>query len=301
MSAQHLSIYLDDWILEQVRAGEHNFFKRLIGAVETADWTVSLHRTGPEARAAAPAREGYALYRMEPPTHARALTCRRTYVGAFWHVETEAERWDWPVAQAAFDADEVDGEAAAQFFFSTRNRLYPGVKPSDEEDLAFIPLQGRLLDHRSFQSVSPVQMIEEVLARHSGPVVATLHPNEDYTAREIEALEAIAARYSRFRFQSGGSPELLRRCRFVATQNSALALEGFFLRKPAILFGLSDFHHIAGSVPREGIEAAFAKLRETPPVARYLYWFLQLQSLNAGRPEFEDRLRARLRHFGWPI
>ncbi|MEO1949863.1 MAG: hypothetical protein ABGX09_07185, partial [Thioclava sp.] len=163
MSVQHLSIYLDDWILEQVRAGEHNFFKRLIGAVEAADWTVSLHQTGPEARAAAPACEGYALYRMEPPTHARALTCRRTYVGAFWHVEAEAERWDWPVAQASFDADDVDGEAAAEFFFSTRNRLYPGVKPSDEEDLAFIPLQGRLLDHRSFQSVSPVQMIEEVL------------------------------------------------------------------------------------------------------------------------------------------
>ncbi|KEO54298.1 hypothetical protein [Thioclava pacifica] len=301
MNERHLSIYLDDWILEDVRAGRHNFFRRLIGAVEAAGWSVSLHETGPEARHEAPHKPGYALYRMEAPTHARALTCRRSYVGAFWHVEKMAERWDWPVAQATFAANSVDGEAAAQFFFAMRKRLYPGVKPSNDDNLAFIPLQGRLLDHRSFQAVSPVQMIEEVIARHDGPVVATLHPREHYDGAEINALEALNARFPRFRFQSGGSHELLPRCKFVATQNSALALEGFFLRKPAVLFGLSDFHHIAGSVPRDGIEAAFGKLRQTPPVARYLYWFLQLNALNAGRPEFEDRLRAQLWACGWPI
>lgn len=301
MSERHLSIYLDDWILKDVRDGSHNFFRRLIGAVEAAGWSTSLHQTGPEARRAAPDRPGYALYRMEAPTHDRALTCRRTYVGAFWHVEVSAERWDWPVARVHFDADSIDGEDAAHFFFGTRNRLYPGVKPVDEDNLAFIPLQGRLTEHRSFQAMSPVQMIEAVIARHSGPVVATLHPRESYSEGEIAALEALAARFPRFRFQTGGSPDLLRRCRFVATQNSALALEGFFLRKPAVLFALSDFHHIAGSVPRDGIEAAFARLSQTPPVARYLYWFLQLNALNAGRPEFEERLRAQLRQFGWPI
>jgi hypothetical protein len=36
-------------------------------------------------------------------------------------------------------------------------------------------------------------------------------------------------------------------------------------------------------------------------VARYLYWFLQLNALNAGRPEFEERLREQLRACGWPI
>ncbi|MBC7146310.1 MAG: hypothetical protein H5U24_13010 [Thioclava marina] len=301
MTERHLSIYLDDWILAQVREGSQNFFKRLIGAVEEADWTVSLHETGPEARREAPDEPGYALFRMEPPTHERALTCRRTYLGAFWHVERVAERWDWPVAKATFVANDIDGEAAQKFFSATKNRLYPGIIPSDEDNLAFIPLQGRLLDYRSFQAVSPVQMIEEVIARHEGPVVATLHPRESYKPAEIAALEALSARFPRFRFQSGGSLDLLPRCKFVVTQNSALALEGFFLRKPAVLFGLSDFHHIAGSVPRDGIEAAFEKLRQTPPVARYLYWFLQLNALNAGRPEFEERLREQLRACGWPI
>lgn len=301
MTERHLSIYLDDWILAQVREGSQNFFKRLIGAVEAVGWTVSLHETGPEARRAARDRPGYALFRMEPPTHERALTCRRTYLGAFWHVERVAERWDWPVAQAAFNADDVDGEAAQQFFAAKKNRLYPGVNPRNEDNLAFVPLQGRLRAHRSFQAMSPVQMIEEVIARHDGPVIATLHPREDYSAKDIAALEGLSARFPRFQFQKGGSLDLLPYCKFVATQNSALALEGFFFRKPAVLFGLSDFHHIAGSVPRDGIEAAFARLEETPPVSRYLYWFLQLNALNAGRPEFEAQLRAQLRACGWPI
>lgn len=301
MTERHLSIYLDDWSLARVRKGSQNFFKRLIGAVEAAGWTVSLHETGPEARRAAPDRPGYALFRMEPPTHERALTCRRTYLGAFWHVERVAERWDWPVAQAEFRPDEIDGEAAQQFFAATKNRLYPGVNPRNEDNLAFVPLQGRLRAHRSFQAMSPMQMIEDVLARHDGPVIATLHPREDYSAKDIAALEGLSARFPRFQFQRGGSLDLLPYCKFVATQNSALALEGFFFRKPALLFGLSDFHHIAGSVPRDGIEAAFARLDETPPVSRYLYWFLQLNALNAGRPEFEEQLQAQLRACGWPI
>lgn len=301
MTERHLSIYLDPTTLSQVREGQHNFFARLIGALKAVDWGVSLHETGPIARRDARNKPGYALYHMEPPTHARALTCRRSYVGAFWHIEDSAERWEWPVAKAAFDADEIDGQEAAKFFGIRKNRLYPGVNPTNERDLALIALQGKLRDHRSFQAMSPIQMIEEVLARHAGPVVATLHPKEIYTADEIAALEQIASRFSRFHFQLGGSPALLPKCQFVATQNSALALEGYFLRKPAILFAKSEFHHIAGSVSRDGLEAAFQYRDRTPPVARYLYWLLQLNALNAGRPEFEERLRAHLKNFGWPI
>ena len=300
MTERHLSIYLDPATLSQVREGQHNFFTRLIGALRTVNWSVDLHKTSPAARRAARKKPGYALYHMEPPTHARALTCRRSYVGAFWHIEDSAERWEWPVAKADFNADGIDGTEAAHFFGKWKNRLYPGVNPTNEDDLALIALQGKLRDHRSFQAMSPIQMIKEVLARHAGPVIATLHPKETYTPNEFTALERLASQFSRFRFQLGGSPDLLPHCRYVATQNSALALEGFFLRKPAILFAKSEFHHIAGSVPRDGMDGAFQRLAQTPPVARYLYWFLQLNALNAGRPEFEDRLRAHLRAFDWP-
>ena len=301
MTERHLSIYLDPATLFQVREGQHNFFTRLIGALRAVNWTVDLHETGPAARRAARKKPGYALYHMEPPTHTRALTCRRSYVGAFWHIEDSAERWEWPVAKADFHLDDIDGKAAAQFFGMWKNRLYSGANPTNEDDLALIALQGRLLEHRSFQAMSPIQMIEEVLARHAGAAVATLHPKETYTVDEITALERLASQFPRFRFQLGGSPDLLSKCRFVATQNSALALEGLFLRKPAILFAQSEFHHIVGSVPRDGLDAAFQRLNQTPPVARYLYWFLQLQALNAGRPEFETQLRAHLKKFDWPI
>ncbi len=301
MGERHLSIYLDDRVLTEVRAGKHNFFKRLIGALEGAGWRVELLETGIGARLTAPDRAGYALYRMEAPTHDRALTCRRSYVGAFWHVEAQAERWLWPVARSGFDPDTIDAKAAGGFYGACLTRFYPDARPSDTENLAFIPLQGMLMHQRSFQSMSPLRMIEEVLARHDGPVRASLHPRETYCEEERIALQRLTRQFPNFRFQTGGSQDLLRRCHFVATMNSALALDGFFLRKPAILFAKTDFHHIAGSVPRDGIGAAFARLHQPPPVARYLYWLLHLNALNAGRPEFEDRLLSRLRNLGWPI
>ncbi|TMV94090.1 hypothetical protein FGG78_03365 [Thioclava sp. BHET1] len=301
MPERHLSLYLPPTTRSQAAAGDHNFFNRLTRALEAADWTVSLHETGAAARRAARHSPGYVMYHMEPPTHARALTCRRSYFSAFWHVEASAERWEWPVAKATFNADDIDGTAAGGFFGHWQKRLYSGVNCTDRQNLALIALQGKLTQHRSFQSMSPLEMIEAVLARHPGPTVATLHPKETYARSNINALERIAARFSRFSFQMGGSHDLLPHCSFLVTQNSGLALDGYFLRKPAIFFGRSDIDHIAGSVPRDGIDAAFARRHQAPPVARYLYWRFALHALNAGRPEFEETLRGNLRGFGWPI
>ncbi|MBW0158126.1 hypothetical protein [Sedimentimonas flavescens] len=300
-TAPLLWIYLDAPTLGRVRAGQHNFFARLIGAVQGAGWQVNLRESTLAERLAAPGREGYALYHMEEPTHDRALTCRRAYVGAFWRIERVAARWDWPVAKARFEPETVDPVEAARFAEQWRNRLYSSKSLPSDAGFCFLPLQGRLLETRSFQAMSPVAMIEETLARTDLPVLATLHPRESYTAEEITALERLAARHPRLRIEKGGSDAALRNCRFVVTQNSSLAFEGYFHRKPAVLFARIDFHHIAGSVPRDGIDGAFASLKARPEFDRYLFWFLQKRALNAGRPEFEAALLDHLRKRGWPI
>ena len=296
-----LWIYLDAPTLDRVRAGQHNFFGRLIGAVKGAGWQVNLRESTLAERLAAPEREGYALYHMEEPTHDRALTCRRVYVGAFWRIERVAARWDWPVAKAQFSPETVDAAEAVRFVDQWKNRLYSTENRPSDEGFCFIPLQGRLREARSFQAMSPIEMIEETLARTDLPLVATLHPRESYTAEEIGALEALTARFPRLRVQKGGSDVALRKCRFVVAHISSLAFEGYFHRKPAVLFARIDFHHIAGSVPRDGIDAAFVSLDETPEFDRYLFWFLQKRALNAGRPEFEAALLDHLRKRGWPI
>lgn len=299
-AAQILRIYLEGEALPRARAGTHNFFRRLKDVVESRGWKVLIEESTLASRLAAPGREGYALYRMEEPTHPRALTCRRCYVGAFWNIEASAKRWEWPVARADFLLETIDPEDAARFVKNWKKRLYPGGIQALDEGFVFVPLQGRLTEQRSFQAASPLAMLSEVLARIDLPVVATLHPNESYDEREIAALDALVDRHPRLSVRRGGSADLLRRCRLVVTENSAMAFEGFFLEKPAILFALSDFHHIAASVPRDGLEAAFAP-RPKPDFARYLYWFLKERAINAGHPECAAQILAALRRHGWPI
>ena len=301
MEAKQLDICLDAPSLERVKQGRFPFFCRTKEAFEAEGWDVRLRRNGLTQRLAVGGRGGRALFHMEAPSHAGALVCRRIYLGAFWRIEKQAERWEWPVAKAKFDPGAVDRTAAAKFFSDWRKWKFKNGAGVADDGFTFVPLQGRLLEQRSFQAARPVDMIGEVLARFDGEVVATLHPGETYDDEEIEALEQIARSDRRFSFMSQGSDEALRRCGRVVTQNSSLALHGFFLEKPAVLFGGADFHHIAGSVRRDGIEAAFAKVEEPLDFVGYLHWYFQQDVLNASHESFDERLFARLREHGWKI
>ena len=80
-----------------------------------------------------------------------------------------------------------------------------------------------------------------------------------------------------------------------------MAIQGYLLHKPALLFAEIDFHHIAASVPREGMAALDRALTQRPDFDAYLWWFLQEQAINAGRPECEAQILAALRRGGWAI
>ena len=253
MAATILHIYLEDPMLADARAGRFNFLNVLSRAVRDAGWSVEFAPTGPAARAAAPSRDGYALFHMEQPTHDRALTFRRAYHYPFWRIEPVAERWRFAVARAVYDPGEVDGEVAAAFLRRLRARVLPGPPPTRDGPI-LVPLQGHLRRHRSFQSMSPVEMLDAV-CRTGRPVVATLHPSEHYDADDHAALAALSARH-RDLTVGGDTMRLLRDCAFVATQNSAVAFDGMILGKPAVLFAQVDFHHVALNVAELGAEVA---------------------------------------------
>lgn len=300
--AERLILYLDRGTLERFQAGQHNFLRRLSDAVTTQRWRVTARESTAEERAKAPTRDGYALYHMEQPTHARALTCRRSYIGAFWHIEKTAERWNWPVAKAEFPAGDVRRDLADPFLARLAMETFPAATDTVSDGSIFVPLQGRLLDHRSFQATSPLAMLKALLERTNAPIRATLHPHEGYSEAEMSALQTLTGQHHRLTVQAGGSIDLLHRCALVATQNSSLAFHGYLLRKPALLFAGTDFHHIAASVHRDGAETTFAALGGPPPdFAGYMHWFLQGQAINAGRPDCEARILTTLRGHGWPI
>jgi len=294
-----LHIYLHSPWREAAEAGEVNLFRRM--QVALPDWQFRFHPDTPAERLKAPDR-GYGLFHMQPPNGQRILCLRRAYILPFWRIEAVPERWLFDVAQTPFDAAAIPLDEAEGFVRRWRPKLL-GDGASRRDGYVLVPLQGRISEHRSFQQSSSLAMLETVLERiTSKPVVATLHPNEIYTPDELAALQGLERRFPRFRLVDNQTQALLLGCDAVVTQNSSLALHGFFADKPAVLFAGSDFHHIAGSVPRDGLDAAFASLDAPPPdFARYLCWFFRRQAINGGAPECEAQIVARFRRHGWPL
>ncbi len=303
VAGEQISIYLDDGELERARAGAFNFLNRLATAVQARGLMPVLRPDNPFNRAMAPSRPEYALFHMKKPAYPNALIFRRAYVYPFWNIEATAARWQFRAAQARFDPHRIDPSRARGFVDRHRVRLYSGMAAPGDDGFVYIPLQGRLRSQRSFQSCSPMKMVERT-AEHfaSIPVIATLHPKEHYSPAELETLEALAVRHKNLTLRTGDQAELLPRCRLVVTQNSAVAFAGFFFGKPAVLFGKSDFHHIAANVADLGVEGAFEVVQAMrPDFDRYLFWFLQRRAINAGAAGCEDKIVAAMRAGGWDI
>lgn len=304
MSARTVTLYLDPPMLASARSGEHNYINRLGMAFDRAGYALHYAANSAAARHASRLDPGFSLFHMDAPTHDRALTTRRAYFYPFWRIEAVADRWAFRVARERFDADAVDPEAAANFVRFWGRRLF-GAKVQDiqRDRIAFVPLQGRLTEHRSFQTMSPLAMVQATLdALPDHHVVVTLHPGETYGLAERSALSRLVDQTPRLSLSDLPAEDLLHRCDMVVTQNSSVALSGFFFGKPAVLFAQIDFHHIAANVGALGVERAFATALEArPQFDRYLYWFLQMQAINAGRDDAEERILAAVRQCGWPM
>lgn len=301
--ARIVRFYLDPEMRDSAEAGQHNFINRIVGVLKAAGFGVEFLQNSNFERMASAGREGYTLFHMEDPFHDRALTMRRNYYYPFWQIERSAKRWEWEVAKTPFDAGVVPSKEAKRFATFWRKRLFSDLPKPSQQGYVYVPLQGRLLQHRSFQTCSPIQMIEEVLLHDPmRSVVATLHPKEVYTEEDLQVLENLTENHPRLSIEMGNMEGLLPGCDYVVSQNSGVVMAGYFLHKPAVLFGQIDFHHIAANVtqlgPQKAIELAPTL---TPDYDAYLWWFLQHMSINAGRPEAEDKIAAALRRGGWPV
>lgn len=283
----------------KAQAGDVGLFNRLAQALP--GWNLRFHPDTAFHRQLSRLRPGYSLFHKQDPVGARGLCLRQAYLYPFWRFERSNLRWDFDVARAAFAVQDIPHTDALGFHAQLRKR-YLGTAPITRDGFIFMPLQGHLLSHRSFQSMSPAQMIEATLEQDPRPIRATLHPLETYSPVERAALDALHRRFPRFQVVEAASLDLLRACDLVVTQNSGMALQGFLAEKPAILFGQSDFHHIAGSVPRDGLRAAFDLARAEPPdFAAYLFWFLRLNAINMACPTTESDIRTRLASLGWRL
>lgn len=294
-----LHLHLDPPQLAQVAEGRFPLVDRIRAALAPLNIALDIRPDSLDERRRAPQRPGWSLFHLHEPEGPRGLTLRRAYFFPFWRIERTNARWNFAVVGQQFDPAAVDPQAAARFRDRLRRRICGDLRGS-RGGYIYMPLQGRLLEHRSFQATSPVEMIKAVLAVEGRDIRATLHPKESYSAAEHQALAALAARHPRFRLVTS-DPGLLADCDLVVTQNSSVAMTGFLLDKSALLFAQIDFHHIAASVPRHGLDAAFAQLSGPPPdFAAYLWWFFQVTCIDAMAATAEERILGQLRAGGWP-
>ena len=305
MSARDtVTFYLHPKLRRQAENGNHNFITKIGEVLDAAGLKVAFDGDDTAARLRGAARPGRSIVLMDEPLNARGLTMRKTYVYPFWHIEKQAQRWEWPVAQAAFDPHAVDPRKASNFYRFWRNRLFDDApKEARRDGFVFVPLQGRLLEHRSFQHCSPIDMIKEALTHDTKrQFVATLHPNESYSEAELTALGELEQSESRLFIMTASALRYLQNCDYLVTQNSGVGFSALFFGKPVVLFGRSDFHHIALNVHDLGVARAMTLApSHAPDYASYLYWFLQQQAINAGRPEARNKIRNVLSGHGWPV
>lgn len=301
---RHLTFYLHSSLRQRAKKGRHNFINKISEVVQQSGWTVGFKPQDDASLIASTTQPGYAMFHMDDPFHDRALTMRRVYEYPFWAIEETAKRWEWSVAHRSFCRPGADQQEIDRFFHFWRKRLFGAAADQPrKEGFVYVPLQGRLLHHRSFQSCSPLEMLTRVLEQdRARKVIATLHPNETYDASELAALEELKAQHPRLHLQTGHMARLLAGCDYVVTQNSSAAFFGYFFQKPAVLFGQVDFHHIACNVHRMGVAGALAQVHDhRPDYAAYLYWFWQEQSINAGLDGVKNKIRSRLLAAGWPL
>ncbi len=295
----HVDIYLEPPLRESAEAGAHNFIGKVAHVLENAQLRVTYRNIDDPLGDP----NGLSLTHMAPAPTAHGLVFRRCYYYPFWQIEARQERWLYDVAQSKFDPANIDPEAASRFYKFWQNRLFGEAPQQARRDgPIYVPLQGRLLQRRSFQSCSPLAMLEHTLVHCPGAVVAALHPKEAYSSKELSALENLAARHPRLTLTLGNMERHLQGCAFVVTQNSAAAFSGYFFGKPALFFGKIDFHHIGVRADLADLSYSFAAAQEaTPDFAAYLWWFWQENCINAGRSEANGKIAARFRRFGWPV
>lgn len=296
---QTLRMYLEDPLRESAQAGSHNFINLMLDVVQKAQFRVEFHSVhdigihGDDA----------SMAHMKEPPNSKGLVFRRSYHYPFWQIEQTNKRWNWDVAKANFDPS-VNAPDAARFYGFWQKRLFgDATQKTSNDGFVYVPLQGRLSQHRSFQSCSPIQMIEHCLEHDpQRKIIATLHPNEHYSEAEIATLESLQRKHKRLTIGVGDMVQHLQGCDYVVTQNSSAAFAGYFFGKPTLLFGQIDFHHIAEIADINDLAESFANVAALRPAYdTYIWWFWQQNSINAGREDARSKIAARLKRFGWPI
>lgn len=243
--------------------------------------------------------------------HPRALNAGIAYVYPFWNLDPQGIRAFSSIADKPFRPARIDAEKAAAFFRRLRKRLVDArqsryEQPQQPEALpqaqAAVFLQSeahRIVGETCF--LDRWTMLETVLTATDGPVIVKPHPRELDSA-VYDRLIALRDAHPRLCISTGNIHDIIAVSDRVVTINSAVGIEAYLHRKPVILCGKTDFHHIATTAhDAKDLSAALAAPAPSRQYAKYVYWYFGLNCVNAGSDALVAQVLRRVRATGYAI
>lgn len=237
------------------------------------------------------------------------LNCAVAYFWEFWHLDPKGTKAFSGIGDLPYDPAQMPYARAERFMAGQRARLVERRKSKYGQKAEPTPLpkgalavflQGDFPRRQGATRFDDLAMLEVVRA-HAGdrPIIVKPHPlvSDPFTLAEVRAL-----RDHRLTLTDANVHDILESCAVTVSINSTVALEGYLHRKPAILFGQSDFHHIAGRVRQvqdfpDALTAALARKRG---YAQYLAWYFLRHCLRLASPGLEPAIWARFAEAGFP-
>lgn len=235
--------------------------------------------------------------------HPRVRNAGIAYVYPFWNMDPAGIRAFSSIAETAFRPGEIPGDLARPFMRRLRTRLVsgrisryaqPGAVAAVPQGCVAVFLQSE--GHRVVGETLYLDrwaMLETVCAAVPGPVVVKPHPR-DSDPQTGDRLAALAARYPHLVVSTANIHDILSACARVVTINSAVGIEAYLHRKPVILCGQSDFHHIAdvARAPEE-LAAHLAAAPRRRAYDKFIWWYFAQHCLSTTEPDLVARFLAR--------
>ncbi|SDO42237.1 Capsule polysaccharide biosynthesis protein [Lutimaribacter pacificus] len=243
--------------------------------------------------------------------HPRVLNAGIAYIYPFWNLDPQGIRAFSSIADKSFRPARVDADKAQAFFRRLRARLVearvsryeqpqePGALPDAQAAVFFQSETHRIVGETCY--MDRWTMLQTVLDATNGTVIVKPHPRELDSA-VYDRLIALRDAHPRLQISTGNIHDIIAASDRVVTINSAVGVEAYLHRKPVILCGKTDFHHIATTAQDPAaLAAALAAPAPARQYAKYVYWYFGLNCVNAGADALTGQVLRRVRATGHAI
>jgi hypothetical protein len=229
----------------------------------------------------------------------RFLNATLAYIPPYWHLDPQGVLAASSISARLFDIDLVPWRPAKRHFDGLHDRLVKkrhsryAQKTTVEalpEGMIAVFLQGRLPHERGLTYCTSEEMLR-IVAQHSGGRKIVVKPHPRVPWHDLQSIMKVQAEGFDLISTDANIHDILAKCSATVSFSSAVALEGFLHKKPAILFGKSDFHHFCETVtdPSDFPDALTRALCKKHGYEKFLYWYFGENCLSVKSQQFASQ------------